>query len=107
MFYKNKFIIIIFVILFIPILALFNSHIRNRIQAHIDAYLGRVKYAEIIKVTIPEGSTNEESANTLANKLPNFNKLEFIKLVEDKQGYLFRTPTFLQKILHRKKLLQR
>lgn len=42
-----------------------------------------------ISVTIPEGFTNKEVAETFANKLLTFNKDKFMKLVEGKEGYLF------------------
>jgi UPF0755 protein len=42
-----------------------------------------------IKVTLPEGLTNKEMAETLSKKLPNFNKDEFLYLTKDLEGYLF------------------
>lgn len=42
-----------------------------------------------IKVTIIEGSTNEEIANLLADKLTGFRKDLFLSEANDKQGYLF------------------
>jgi len=42
-----------------------------------------------IKITFPEGFTNREMANLLGNKIPDFNKLEFLEKIKDQQGYLF------------------
>lgn len=41
------------------------------------------------KITFPEGSTNEDMANILGKKIPNFNQEIFLQKVEGKQGYLF------------------
>lgn len=52
--------------------------------------IGRGKHnIEPIKIMIKEGSTNEEIANILADKLAGFRKDLFIAGTEDKQGYLF------------------
>ncbi len=42
-----------------------------------------------VKVTIPEGFNNRDIANTFTSRLAYFNKDNFLKLAEDKQGYLF------------------
>lgn len=42
-----------------------------------------------IRVTIPEGVTNEEMSNIIKNKIPNFDDQEFLILANSKQGYLF------------------
>lgn len=44
---------------------------------------------EKIKVTLPEGLTNNQMAEIFDNKLPNFNKDEFLYLTKDLEGYLF------------------
>jgi UPF0755 protein len=44
---------------------------------------------DILKITIKEGSTNKEIADLLSSKLSSFDKDLFLKMVEDKQGYLF------------------
>lgn len=40
-------------------------------------------------VTIPEGFTREEIAESFSEKLPNFNKEQFLILSEGKEGFLF------------------
>lgn len=40
-------------------------------------------------VTIPEGFTNTQIAETVSVKLPNFNKANFLTTALDKEGYLF------------------
>lgn len=42
-----------------------------------------------IKVTLPEGTTNEQMSNVLEKRLPDFNSNEFLNKVKGKQGYLF------------------
>ena len=42
-----------------------------------------------IKVTFPEGSTNEQMSNILANLMPNFRRDLFLSSIKSKQGYLF------------------
>lgn len=42
-----------------------------------------------IRVTFPEGVTIAEIVDILDNKLPSFDKWEFVKLVQGKEGYLF------------------
>jgi UPF0755 protein len=42
-----------------------------------------------IVVTFPEGFTNKEMAQTLSEKMPNFNQEEFLFLTKDLEGYLF------------------
>ena len=42
-----------------------------------------------IKVTFPEGITNEQMAGILEKRLPNFNTTDFLNRVNGKQGYLF------------------
>jgi UPF0755 protein len=42
-----------------------------------------------IKVTFPEGVTNEQMASILEKRLPNFNTIEFLDRVNGQQGYLF------------------
>lgn len=42
-----------------------------------------------IKVTFPEGITNEQMAGILEKRLPDFNTLDFLVRVNGKQGYLF------------------
>lgn len=44
---------------------------------------------EKIKVTLPEGLTNAQMAEVFSQKLPNFNKEEFLYLTKDLEGYLF------------------
>lgn len=44
---------------------------------------------ELIKVTIPEGLTREETADILKANLPNFNKERFLGLTGDLEGRLF------------------
>ena len=41
------------------------------------------------KVTIPEGSTNEQIADLIAERFPGFDKKAFLEAAKDKQGYLF------------------
>lgn len=48
-----------------------------------------------IKTTIPEGYTNEEIANLFKNKLPNFDKENFLSLAQNYQGYLFPDTYFV------------
>ena len=43
----------------------------------------------VIKITVPEGTTNLKVASILAINLPNFNKPDFLSAVEGKEGYLF------------------
>ena len=49
---------------------------------------GKFRLAPVV-VTIPEGFDVHQIADAFAEKLPNFNKEEFLTLVEDKEGYLF------------------
>lgn len=42
-----------------------------------------------IRVTFPEGLTNEEMANVLSKKIPDFNVNEFMMITSGQQGYLF------------------
>ncbi len=42
-----------------------------------------------IKVTIPEGFTTQDIADTFTSKLSHFNKENFLLLAKDKEGYLF------------------
>lgn len=42
-----------------------------------------------IKVTIPEGIAVSDMANLLAKKLPNFDRLKFVKIAKPLEGYLF------------------
>jgi UPF0755 protein len=42
-----------------------------------------------IRVTFPEGLTNEEMANVLSKKIPDFNVNEFMNIISGQQGYLF------------------
>ncbi|MFA7191824.1 MAG: endolytic transglycosylase MltG [Candidatus Paceibacterota bacterium] len=42
-----------------------------------------------IRVTFPEGLTNEEMANVLSKKIPSFDTEEFIRITNGQQGYLF------------------
>ena len=48
-----------------------------------------IKGLSPIKITIPEGFTNEEIASLISEKLKNFNKNNFLNKVSNKQGYLF------------------
>lgn len=48
-----------------------------------------IKGLSPVKITIPEGYTNEEIASLFENKLRNFNKNNFLNKVRNKQGYLF------------------
>lgn len=48
-----------------------------------------------IKITIREGLTNEQIAIVLENNKPNFKKDDFLKKVENKQGYLFPDTYFI------------
>ena len=43
----------------------------------------------MVKVAIPEGATNAETALIFDQKLPVFNKDNFLKMAADKEGYLF------------------
>jgi len=49
---------------------------------------GKFRLAPVV-VTIPEGFDSHQIADAFAEKLPNFNKEEFLTLVADKEGYLF------------------
>lgn len=42
-----------------------------------------------IKITIPEGSTIYDIARLFENKFSHFDSVEFLKIVADKEGYLF------------------
>ncbi len=42
-----------------------------------------------VSVTIPEGFSNEEIADTFTAKMTKFNKTRFLALAKNKQGYLF------------------
>lgn len=42
-----------------------------------------------VKVRIPEGATVRDIAIIIDNRLPNFNKLEFMKLASTSEGFLF------------------
>jgi len=44
---------------------------------------------EPVKITFPEGLTNNQMTDILIKKIPDFNKTEFIIKTKDKQGYLF------------------
>src|SRR3989344_7350374 len=46
-------------------------------------------YLAPVRVTIPEGFTTAEIAETFSEKLPDFDKEEFIALAADKEGQLF------------------
>ncbi len=48
-----------------------------------------------IKITIPEGYTNEEIANSFEKKLHNFNRENFLSLAKNYQGYLFPDTYFV------------
>ncbi|MFA6397283.1 MAG: endolytic transglycosylase MltG [Candidatus Paceibacterota bacterium] len=48
-----------------------------------------------IKITIPEGYSVKEMSETLSEKLPYFNKEEFMNMAKDKEGYLFPDTYFL------------
>ena len=41
------------------------------------------------KITIPEGYTNVQIADTFASKLPHFNKEHFLAQTAEREGYLF------------------
>jgi UPF0755 protein len=49
----------------------------------------RNRNVENIRITIPEGFTVVDVANTIEGKLPNFNKDNFLLQAIDKEGYLF------------------
>ncbi|HLP86631.1 MAG TPA: endolytic transglycosylase MltG [Candidatus Paceibacterota bacterium] len=58
--------------------------------------IGRGHYnLKPIKITIREGLTNEQIADILSDKLPQFNKELFLSQAKDKQGYLFPDTYFL------------
>ncbi|HPS21555.1 MAG TPA: endolytic transglycosylase MltG [Candidatus Paceibacterota bacterium] len=42
-----------------------------------------------LKITIPEGFTNLEIAETFSSKLKNFDEVKFLEAAKDKQGFLF------------------
>jgi len=42
-----------------------------------------------IKTTFPEGVSNQNIADILEKKIPNFNQASFLEKIKDKQGYLF------------------
>lgn len=50
--------------------------------------LGRFS-STAVKITIPEGYTNQEIAQTLTEKLRNFDATKFEEMAKDQQGYLF------------------
>ncbi len=52
-------------------------------------------HTESKKITIPEGWDNKEIADYLEKNLINFNKEEFLKIVKDKEGYLFPDTYFI------------
>ncbi len=95
--FKNKSFTIILIVLFIPVLILSSSKMRDRIVRHVNLYLGHVKYAENIKITIPEGSTNMQIADIIVSKIPQFKKAEFLNLAKDHEGYLFPDTYFFTK----------
>jgi UPF0755 protein len=86
---KHSIIAICFLFLLCALVLVSSSHIRNRIRAHIDAWQGKVKVAQTIIVTFPEGMTNIEMSALLAAKIPHFDKNVFLKKVNDLQGSLF------------------
>lgn len=49
-----------------------------------------------IKVTIPEGLHREEIADLLSQKLPEFNRQDFLDLTKDKEGFLFPDTYYFQ-----------
>jgi UPF0755 protein len=96
---KRKILVIICFLFLLGLVTLTsNDYLRGRIQAHIDAWLGRVKLAENIIVTFPEGSTNEEMADVLGEKIPNFDKNLFLEKTKNMQGYLFPDTYFFWKL---------
>ncbi len=68
---------------------LFSFSYLPKIDSYIERHYGKPKMAENIKVTFPEGSTNEEMADILVSKMPNFNRALFLHFSSGKQGYLF------------------
>ncbi len=52
-------------------------------------------HTESKKITIPEGWDNKEIADYLEKNLVSFNKNEFLKIVKDKEGYLFPDTYFI------------
>lgn len=72
-------------------------YLPNRIYSYIDRHYGAPRLAPNIKVTFPEGTTNEEMADILMAKFTNFNRAEFITLSAGKQGYLFPDTYFFYK----------
>ncbi len=42
-----------------------------------------------VRITIPEGSTMYDMARMLSKKFPDFDSVEFLKIVSGKEGYLF------------------
>lgn len=87
-------IICLFLLIF-SVFIISDSHIRSRINSHINAWRGRVMQAENIAVTFPEGETNLEMANILSGKIQNFNKNLFLEKTVHLQGYLFPDTYFL------------
>lgn len=55
------------------------------------------KSKPLIKITIPEGSTDEEISQIISSKLPNFDKSKFLKIVNEKNlsGKLFPLTYYL------------
>ena len=70
-------------------LVLSSHYLRARIQAHINSFLGVIKQAETVKVTFPEGKTNEEMAQILSSRIQNFDAKRFLGITAGEQGYLF------------------
>ncbi len=48
-----------------------------------------------IKITIPEGETNREVADTIIKKIPNFDIQKFLSISKSKEGYLFPETYFV------------
>ncbi len=46
-------------------------------------------FGDRIRITFPEGMHREQIANQLEGKLPNFKKVEFMRITKGQEGYLF------------------
>jgi UPF0755 protein len=95
----RRIILICICIVFLGGSALFvsSSYVRGRIRAHVDSWLGRKTLAENIIVTIPEGSTNVQIAELLAQKIPHFDRNLFLAKATGLEGYLFPDTYFFWK----------
>ena len=59
-----------------------------------------------IKITIPEGETNAEIANTILKKIPNFDTKTFLDDAKNTEGYLFPETYFVYSAITPRELTQ-